>query len=217
MPAEVQVVTPVKDAGGSIEVVVMVDAIKGRSAVIGSPNGSPTPKQSSLRASFENLSSGLKVAEAVAKDQFVSSRRVEAGVPDKPTKPEKGEKKVDQALSSLKDAVTLSGQVLDHLDKVSSGGNSNTPEEGHDPIRELAKDLDQVRRDVSQILQQLRERHDRAQVLKENIDSAESAPEDLQAAQARAQNIGLQVVDGDTNLVDAHDISPDRVAALLAD
>jgi vacuolar-type H+-ATPase subunit I/STV1 len=190
----------------------MVDAIKGRSAVNGSPNGSPAPKQSTLRASFENLSSGLKVAEAVAKDQFIASRKAEAGTADKPAKVDK---KVDRALNSLKDAVSLSSQVLDHLDQVSSDEVENP--EAHDPIRELAKDLDQVRHDVSLILQQLRERHDRAQVLKENIDSSESAPEDLSAAQARAQNIGLQVVEGDSSLVDAHDISPDRVAALLAD
>lgn len=191
----------------------MVDAIKGRSAVNGSPSNSPTPKQSSLRASFDNLSSGLKVADAVAKDQFVASRKAEAGVPDRPAK---AEKKVDRALSSLKDAVSLSSQVLDHLDQV-SGSETEAASAEHDPIKELAKDLDQVRKDVSLILQQLRERHDRAQVLKENLDSSASNPEDLSAAQARAQNIGLQVVDGDTNLVDAHDISPDRVAALLAD
>ena len=200
------------DSGVVFEVVVMVDAIKARPVV----NGTQAAKQATLRTSFENLSSGLKVAETVAKDQFVSTRRAEAGSADKANGGDKKvERKVDRALNSLKDAVSLSSKVLEHLDQVSNGDGDNS--DSSDPIRELARDLDQVRQDVSQVLKQLRERHAHAQVLKENIDSAASNPEDLTAAQARAENISLQVVDGDTSLVDAHDISPERVASLLAD
>lgn len=185
----------------------MVDSVKSRNG----SSGVPTPNSSSLRNNFQNLSSGLKIAEAVAQDKFTSTAKVQSAVSEKTEKAEKKSQKLDRAVSSLNDAVSLSAQVLESLSALTESDDSP------DPVKELAKDLEEVRRDVSTVLKELQQRADRASVIKENLDSAEPNLQDLSAAQARAEDIGLQIVDGDVSLIEAHDITPERVAQLLAD
>lgn len=175
----------------------MVDSVK--------TNRSPSPNSnSSLRSNFRSISSGLRVpAQGTSAAGETSSSQLRSS------------DRVEELLSSLNDAVSFSARALESLDKLSNG---EFPQANEHVTQELAKGLDQIRDDVSTVVELLRSRVDLASVARQNLDSANPTLEDLDAAQAHAEDLGVQIQFGAPPALNAHTgLTSERVAALLAE
>lgn len=186
----------------------MVDSIKG-GVTSASAQSSGTPaaqaetrrSQSSLRTSFQSLSSGTSVSETAREASAVVSVERRGGL-----------SQTSKLASNLNDAVRFSNEALRALEDVAQAAEGvGVP----GVVQEFAEDLDKLKSDIANLLQSLRERADRASLIDENVEASGARIEDVERAQETAQSLSFSVEEA----LSAHGngLTADRVAELLAE
>lgn len=152
-----------------------------------------------LRSNFKNLSSGLSVAQA-ANNQAANIQTLYQHSP-----------KMGKVVDHLKDALKSSEQTLKALEEMSDETSSDETS-----ISFIAKDINELKSDVVELLKTLKQRTETANIMSENISSADSRIEDVQAAQDMAKNMQADIVLLKNEALQAHSqLSSAEVQKLL--
>jgi len=187
-----------------MELFVMVDKIKNHSSLLTAVSQA-SPDTKTLRRSFQQLSSGLRVHEALKGSAAPENS-------ERARKPEKVEKLVNE----LSDAVSFSSKALRSLERIAEEGKSSDAELAS--VEGLARSLDGLREEMDGMLKVLQSRADTAEVVQENYTAADSRIEDVESARAKAVDANTKIRFNGSNMADVHDgLIPERVARLLAE
>jgi hypothetical protein len=161
----------------------MVDSIKNDPRI--SQTRSVVRNDASLRENFRQLSSGLSVSQAAQEAQVTSNSP-------------KGRPQVNKLVNNLNDAVKFSREALQALEKVVS------EEEAGSVIGEFTADLERLRLDIVDLLEDLRSRARTAEVISENIEAADARLEDVERAGAKAREASVQIQFRSEEALQAH-------------
>lgn len=178
----------------------MIENVKGSKARVS--NEASAQRTDSLRESFKNLSSGLKISKAGEGEKGTNGASFQNTA-------------ITNFVKDLNDAVSFSSLALKSLEKVTQGTSSTNSGRLGDA---LTHELKKLRKDIGDSLEVLKKRAETAEIITENFSSAETRLEDVELAQVHAESTGLRIHTNLEQAVQAHgQISPDRVKELLAD
>lgn len=180
----------------------MVDSIKSQTNLSQSQSTPKRTSNNSLRQNFKSLSSGLSVSQALKDTPAV----VHVQTP-------KSSVQVGKLVDNLNDAVKSSKRTLKALEDVSSAAEGN---DDINVVQAFAEDLDQLKSDIVELLQDLRHRVSRAEVLSENMEAADTRLEDLERAQEKVRDASEGILSNKEEALFAHSfLNPGSVDRLL--
>lgn len=191
----------------------MVDSIKSQTPVLTPSKSKSVQEQSnntaSLRDNFKSLSSGLTVAQAANDTPAVVNIRREGN-----------SDKAGRLKDNLNDAVRFSNEALRSLENIAS--DKELKAEKPEPVgsvQELAADLDRLKSDIVDLLDELRSRAETADLISENYQAAGARLEDVEKAQTKAQSTSSDIQFNSEQALNAHsgELTLERVQQLLSE
>lgn len=177
----------------------MVESIKGRDT-----SSRPQTKSSSdsLRTSFKSISSGLSVSNAPTKPN------------DQGGKDNRSVNAANEVAQKLSDAASYSTLALKSVEQLAT--QSTDPNTASAVPKELAGDLEKLRKDINTVVNVLREKAAKAEVLNENLESSDARLGDVRAAEDHAATVGARINYNEEQALKAHArLNPNAVAQLL--
>ena len=180
----------------------MVDDIKRPSFAPQRANNSPAGQTRQLVKNFETLRAA---AVPEARDTVHLQNAEKA----------KSARKSGKLLTNLNDAASFSKLALRSLEQAAQGVENGADNE----FEQFGGDIEQIRSNISEVVQVLRQRAQTVEIARENYDSSESRIEDIGEATRQLQETADKMQDSGFNgraAMDAHaGLSPERVFELL--